>query len=332
MQKNISENEIFNLLVKKWKAEQTKAEEHEIQKWLSAKPENELAFKKLERLWLNVPDISSDFEIDIASDWQKFQQKLEEKNKKTKVVSLFSKNIKWYALAASLLIAIGSIYFTIMYFTYQINQVYTTERGEEVKIMLPDSSLILLKESSRLSFSADFNNTERKVELNGEAFFEVKKLKGRNFKVLTQNTVTEVLGTSFTVRAYENENFVTVKVKTGKVSFAPIKQTEKGVFLLPGDSAQLQSVENSFKISTTPKLQAHQLKFDNASISNVFENIEESYGVKISTKDEKIYNCKYTGEFKGEKIEDLLNILCLTLDLKFTKNESEYIIEGVGCE
>ncbi|HKO81987.1 MAG TPA: FecR family protein, partial [Chitinophagaceae bacterium] len=88
----------------------------------------------------------------------------------------------------------------------------------ELRIVLPDSSVVKLAPNSRLSYSNDMDkHPERDVYLSGEAFFEVTKNPAQPFRVFSDEVVTKVLGTSFTVRAFEKDKEIKVTVRTGKV-------------------------------------------------------------------------------------------------------------------
>lgn len=97
---------------------------------------------------------------------------------------------------------------------------------KNISFYLPDSSLVQLNRNSTLTVSDSFSYDERIIYLEGEAFFEVTHDENHPFIVVTDHTETKVLGTSFNVRAYPNENRKVVSVKTGAVLFTP---TDEGV-------------------------------------------------------------------------------------------------------
>src|SRR5690606_38032915 len=96
--------------------------------------------------------------------------------------------------------------------------------GEKpLTISLSDGSSITLQPGSRLRYPEEFAVDRREVILSGEAFFDIAGNPARPFLVYANEIVTRVLGTSFSIKAYENDSDVTVKVVTGKVSVLPSK-------------------------------------------------------------------------------------------------------------
>lgn len=324
-----------SLIAKHLRGEASPKEEAQLLAWMEADAENKRNFERLSKVWEAMGKLPDDFALDEEADWKLVKQKFQSASaKKGKLLAFFPPSATVWKAAAAIVLMIGLSYLATMLFTYEINQVYTTASGEEAKIMLPDSSLIWLRENSRLSFSADFNNQERQVTLSGEAFFEVRKSKGRSFKVFSGQSVTEVLGTSFTVRGYESEGFVSVKVKTGKVAFAPAKETDKKVYLLPGDSASLNTKNFSILLEAKHEeaIQETLLQYNDVRLSEIFEELEEKYGITADFEDETIANCRFTGSFANADINTVLKVLSVSLDLTFQTTHNHYIISGKGCK
>ncbi|WP_373512660.1 FecR family protein, partial [Persicitalea sp.] len=169
-----------------------------------------------------------------------------------------------WAAAASLLLILG--YFALPVDTQKIS--YESNRGqttltliekindtdEPLFITLTDGSTISLQPRSRISYAHNFNKTtKREVHLSGEAFFEVAKDPNKPFYVFANELVTKVLGTSFNVRAYQDDEDITVEVRTGRVSVAVADQLGKqnmistrereGILLLPNQQAVLARKE-----------------------------------------------------------------------------------------
>ncbi len=111
----------------------------------------------------------------------------------------------------------------------------TTQNGERTTYTLPDGSQVRLNAGSKLTYPAVFKK-ERHVSLEGEAFFQVTKNPSKPFIVHTKQISTTVLGTSFNINAYNEDESVTVTLKTGKVA---VKQEAPGkwdqIGLVPGE-------------------------------------------------------------------------------------------------
>src|SRR5688572_24021475 len=100
----------------------------------------------------------------------------------------------------------------------QNETIYRNHGSSPMQVSLADGSSVVLQSSSELALNSEFGRTTREVHLKGEAFFNVFRDESKPFVVYTDEVVTRVLGTSFNVRAYDDDGDITVAVKTGKVS------------------------------------------------------------------------------------------------------------------
>ena len=110
-------------------------------------------------------------------------------------------------------------------------------KGVKSTIELADGSKIWLNADSKVQYPALFNGSTREVYLNGEAFFDIAKNPSKPFIIHLSNGTVRVLGTSFNIKAYDNEPVVETSVATGKVAFIPkLKNNQRAdtVFLTAG--------------------------------------------------------------------------------------------------
>jgi len=244
----------------------------------------------------------------------------------------------WKAAAIIGLVATSLIWFATQNVVETIPVLAIVETGaeEQKELTLPDGSVVLLNENSRLVYVKDF--AVREVNLEGEAFFEVTKQNGQSFEIKTKTTKTRVLGTSFNVRAYE-EMPVEVAVVTGKVAVESISAEAKtAVTLLPNEGVIYDAIANKMeknKQTSNNSLawKTQELVFDNMALGNVLETLERYFEVEIES-DSKILNCHYTGTFKSPKLDEVFNTIAFTFptDLEIKKVDGKYILIGQGCE
>jgi ferric-dicitrate binding protein FerR (iron transport regulator) len=201
-------------------------------------------------------------------------------------------------------------------------------------VNLPDGSSVLLLKGSRLSFNKEsFNQSKREVYLSGEAFFEVAKNQEKPFFVYANELVTKVLGTSFTIRAFENSQNVEVVVKTGKVSVFTQQDPQKenklkddkleGLVLLPNEQIVLKRTELKLSRSKIEKpelltLPAQKLsfEFDDVPFGEVVETIERAYGVEIVFDSELLSKCRLTAYLSDEPLKDKIRMICDALSAR----------------
>jgi ferric-dicitrate binding protein FerR (iron transport regulator) len=211
--------------------------------------------------------------------------------------------------------------------------------GSKSRIVLPDGSVVNLNSGSSLKYSSsDFNSGSRSVLLTGEGFFSVTKDSKRPFYVTTPGIKVKVLGTTFNVKAYPDENIEEATLVSGMVEiYASSDKTEKGkpIVLKPNQRAVFLKSENSFLTSdsamvspvTTPvklktiNLQSssmteqtiswkeNKLIFDNEPFSSLLIRIERWYDVKIEVNYPELNSARFTGKFDKETLEQVLNAL-----------------------
>lgn len=201
-------------------------------------------------------------------------------------------------------------------------------RGTTYKITLSDGTKVWLNATSSLSYPANFSGTERKVELVGEAYFEVAKNEKIPFKVKTTNTEVEVLGTHFNISAYANDEEMKTTLLEGAVRLSHWGNKK---ILKPGHQAITSSSSADIKLKEVNGQQALAWKngyflFRENSIVEVMKQISRWYNVQIiyeGNVTKKLFGGIYS---KSKKLEELLNGLELTGLVKFK------IVEGVSME
>ncbi|MES1160861.1 MAG: FecR domain-containing protein, partial [Bacteroidota bacterium] len=124
-----------------------------------------------------------------------------------------------------------------------LSQSYAVPRGgNQQQFLLADGSKVWLNAASTLKYPASFTGKERKVELSGEAYFEIAKNMDRPFRIQIRDAGIEVLGTSFNVMAYEDEPVSKTTLVDGAVK---VIQGAQELTLQPGDQAQIAYPETS---------------------------------------------------------------------------------------
>lgn len=201
-----------------------------------------------------------------------------------------------------------------------------TAYGETRIINLPDSSLVTLNAGTTLRYDPSSWNEERKLELNGEAFFEVQK-NGVPFMVASNSAYVRVLGTSFNVRAW---NAVTdVTCLTGKVSVSNKTGSAQSVVLTQGlgvtvDSLAISEIYNVASDRVAGWMQG-DLHFVNTPLKEVFIELERHFNKPISLKRE-IGTQTFTGWFKEPRLINTLETICLSAGLTYSVQPDSTIV------
>jgi len=246
----------WNLITKYLTGEISPEENDELLQWIDEKSANKELLKKAESLWELSGKYNFDFKPDTNRDWEELKAKIIAESAVTKF-SVSEKTTFWWlkiAAAALLLIGIGYLVKTALKTdekTMLSGKVayIDVETTDSINVFyLPDDTKIWLNKNSRFTYPAKFVDKERVVTLNGEAFFEVVDDTTQPFIVYAGNTQTKVVGTSFNVRAYEDEEEIEVDVVEGKVEFS-VKEDKEGkkLILETGDKGTFDKKSSSVK-------------------------------------------------------------------------------------
>ena len=230
----------------------------------------------------------------------------------------------------------------------------STPKGGEYKIVLPDGSEVWLNAESSITYPTAFNAKERKVQVTGEAYFEVAKLvtakEGKRvpFLVDIKNKKTgsnmgqvQVLGTHFNINAYDDEKVVKTTLLEGKVKVTQpaignrqsAKAVERAVVLKPGEQAVLAAANSPLTIDHSPsidKVMAWKngvFHFENADVQTVMRQLSRWYDVEVVYKRDIEKDDPLFFEVKrNTNLSDVLKVLNLAGGAKFSIDDEKKII------
>lgn len=267
-----------------------------------------------------------------------------------------------WAAAAAILAGIGLGVYSIFSPT---KQPFAYEQGKEQnklaelintssktkELQLEDGTVIILQPFSKLAYPAKFSSDKREVYLEGEAFFNVTKNPAKPFLVHSGNLVTQVLGTSFTIKPDKETNQIIVSVKTGRV--AVFEDTKKmalnneqkknnGIIITPNQKVVYDEssrhfttslVENPEPVLTeaTKNSTSASFTFDETTLTTVLERVGKFYAVEILVENENIYQCRFTGNISGQSLYDQLSAICQATNHQYEIKGTKILIKGKGC-
>jgi ferric-dicitrate binding protein FerR (iron transport regulator) len=208
--------------------------------------------------------------------------------------------------------------------------------GTRTNIELPDGSTVFLNSGSSVRFSNQLaKQHERRVELNGEAFFKVAKDTKRPFIVNVKKLEVKALGTSFNVNAYHPDSQVDVFLLEGKVAInTGTKAPGSQLVLEPEQLAHFDAVAN--RLSAKPVRETGKyigwtegkMVFIDDPIQEVMTRLENWYNVDIKLEDNRLAKYRFTGTFVNESLEEVLNTLSLTSPLGYQIEQPEKNNDG----
>jgi transmembrane sensor len=235
--------------------------------------------------------------------------------------------------AAILVLAVFS--FIAYFFTenqseeVQVVQTITKEnqRGRKSTIFLQDGSIIYLNSESSITYPEVFSDSLREVHLQGEAYFEILKNEIKPFVVYSNDIKISVLGTSFNVHAFAENDVVKVSLSTGRVKLERmgegVGKNNESIELQPGQSVSYSEEKRSFSDISTfdPNLELGwkdgKLVFKDASMEKMINRLERWYNVDFVLKNDPYFRWNYTGEFQNQTLLDVLESLSFSQSFDF---------------
>ena len=235
----------------------------------------------------------------------------------------------WSKVAAVLLllVTVGSM---VWYFNFKADGLLVqqqaemltifTKYGEKQTITLPDGTKVIMNSGSTLSYPSSFHSG-REVSLVGEAFFNVTKNPEKPFIVRSGGMATHVLGTSFNVKAYGDEDVVSIALKTGKVLIKnEASEAWSDVILTPGEKLLVQSNKAiKMKINNDDlSWQDGVLTFDGADFEGFVKKIERWYGVNVEVEGEPGDEWRVNGRFKNKPLAVVLESISFAENIDYS--------------
>lgn len=195
-----------------------------------------------------------------------------------------------------------------------------TPRGGQYQVALPDGTKVWLNASSSLKFPAAFSSRERRVELDGEAYFEVAKNPQLPFKVVTAQQEVEVLGTHFNINSYTDEANTKTTLFEGSVKVLS-KTSMIAKMLKPGQQAIVE--EKGIVVSTVDIDEALAWKngnfvFNNENLESIMRRVSRWYDVVVEYQDDEVRKEAFGGSVsRFGNVSEILRMLEITGNVRF---------------
>ena len=197
-------------------------------------------------------------------------------------------------------------------------------------VELADRSTVTLHRNSELQYPDQFARDARHVKLRrGEAFFNVTSDASRPFVVDAGNVEIKVLGTEFNVQV--QDSVVTVHVREGRVL---VSSPEDSITLTTGITGRVRMghiTATDIPVGNLYSYATQRLVFDDAPLSEVIHDLEDSYPYTFELKNDALKNCRLTANFYKDDIDKIVNLVAETLNLSVAKNGRHFTLEGEGC-
>jgi len=293
--------------------------------WIEEDEENKKFFFEIKTIYEMSPS-----QIDIEKSWQRLLNKREEMllNNKHSRVGIFRGRLWEYAAIATIAILISSSFF--LYYLLRdewymgeqdVCYISGTEKLADI-LELPDGTHVKLGASSTLKYSNHYGRTNRDVYLDGEAFFDVAKMKDKPFVVNLRGQSITALGTQFNVLAYSVDSIIKTTLVEGSIKLKTGMHMEN--FLLPNQQLIYNRSNNSINIIDIPNTEevtswiSGYYSFTEEPLGNILLRMGKVLDVRFVITSEQLRKTKFNGKFySGQDVQDIMEIIKMSIPIYY---------------
>lgn len=185
--------------------------------------------------------------------------------------------------------------------------------GQRAQITLEDGTEVWLNAQSTMKYPSKFSKKLRKVEIEGEAFFDVAKDSKRPFIVNAHHVDLEVLGTQFNIHSYSESKRAETTLVEGSLKVTDKLNENNSVIIKPNEQVSYADGKLSVHPASNPDYLLWRegiYSFDNERLIDIMQKLVLYYDITIEVKDPEIFNVRYTGKFRQrDGIDEILRIL-----------------------
>lgn len=329
----------WNLLAKYVQGEANADDTKRMQAWLDEDPAHEELLERAQAAWIASGDVYQAYTPDTTAAWQAIGRRTGARRiSATSVVALSTKTSRrtWLLRAAALVgLVVGLVFLVrLLNLTGRSGLAETSTGLRETKhLVLADGTQVWLNQRTTLRYDEAFDDSVRAVYLSGEAFFDVARNESQPFRIVSGGAVVQVLGTSFNVQAPSADTAVVVTVVSGVVSLADQDNGQERVVLGKGQQGIYRVTDQSVTQVATVAPNAlawrtRQLDFQNRPLSEVGALLEKAYR-QVVVVDPAVADLTLTTEFDDQPLEEVLEVIALTLDVRYRVQNDTIFFEEI---
>lgn len=299
-------------------------------------PENKNLIAEMKKQWDQIGNYQSQKKIDADKGWQTLFNRLDSDQliPESKIVEhrLAPVWVKWAASIIVVLTIASLSFYSIFSNNTKLISLSTGNESNTLIQTLNDGSVVYLANNTTFSYPEVFSKNERKVNLKGEAFFDITPNPAKPFRIETDQVIVEVLGTAFNVKS-ENGNQFELVVERGKVRVTLKSDPSQTQIVLPGEkiiTSNHQLVKNINVNSAYFAWKTQRMQFKDESLSNIVRVINKNYKANIQLQNQQLGDRKLTVTFYNNSLKTITELICLSLNLsKEQQTDSTIIIKPI---
>lgn len=314
-------NNVDEVIGKFLRKECTEEELTRINNWLKESDENAQKFFQWEEAYYIGKSDHWENEEQIAAAETALFDRIEREEKKRGKGRFIYRMVQYAALFVGVVYA-AAIGYSSLVKRQEASKMVTVTSGESVKeLLLGDGTKVWLNKHTTFKYSAQYNEANRSVYLDGEAYFEVEKNPKMPFVVQSKAMQVRVLGTTFNLKSQKEKPSAVATLVQGEIEVKG--NNEEGMIVLsPGQKAELNGVTKRLVVKQVDtgidKWNTNEFVFKQADIYTIARTLEQYYGVKLIFDPEIDVKSTYSGALKKkETVEEMLNLITHSIPVRF---------------
>ena len=329
----------WNLLAKHVQGKATAEETKRMRAWLDEDPAHQALLERAQAAWAASGDVYQAYAPDTTTAWQAIARRTgARRTGATPVVALSTKTSRrtWLLRAAAVVgLALGLVFLVRLLNLTAKSELAETSTGlrQTKQLVLADGTRVWLNENTTLRYDEDFDDSVRAVYLSGEAFFEVARNERQPFRIVSEGAVVRVLGTSFNVLAVPADTAVVVTVVSGVVALADEDDPSAAVMLEAGERGVYQVANRRVRETTDVPPNAlawhtGEMVFEDQRLPEVGRVLAKTYRHSVVV-DLAVADLRLTARFDDQPLDEVLEVLSLTLDIHYRKQGETIYLEAI---
>jgi transmembrane sensor len=331
-------DDILSLIVRNLAGVADITEAGQLEEWLGSSEGNKRYYEQMRNVW-EASDRHTDSKLTDTTEALKCV--LEKISKRSSRRSFW---YYWQKIAAVIVLPLTIGALLMIYFSSEraattqepvFNEVYATF-GTRTALKLADGSQVWLNSASSLKYPDKFDQKDRRVYLNGEAYFEVKSDASRPFIVQTSSLQVKATGTRFSVLEYDSDPVTEITLVSGKVhvnnldnstSSRPIAELNPNQHIYYNRETGIKNVseEDPYKYIAWKD---GKLIFRNDSLSRVVTKIGQVFNVEIELQGAELKDYRYRATFEDESLDEILKLLKISAPIDFIELKRTPLPDG----
>jgi ferric-dicitrate binding protein FerR (iron transport regulator) len=323
----MGESEIYLLISRHLSFKTNAAEDERLYEWVARSKENELVFEQLRTIWLSTQKNANE-EADTLGAFTELKNRLRlrESEAEGEPAAAGKRLKRWISFAAaSIILVTGSVLLRekirLLFGDKPVYLERTAKAGESNSFTLGEGTFVCLAPGSRIVYPEKFTSDSRRISLAGQAFFRVGKNPHQPFIVVSGRLSTEVLGTTFTVSAFDNQEKISIALLEGKIRVTDSAHLfncllQPGKEFLYNKNTNETSVRDIDSGENVTGWIDRRLVFNNITLGEAAAQIQAVYGTRLIFENKAASDCHIWGRFTNEPLSNILETIRLAGDIK----------------